>query len=345
MDDLGLGSEPGDLAGHAIVEARTEGDQQVAALHRCDRGGVAMHPGHPERQPVVVGERPPGHQRGHDMDVGQLGESAQFLGGARLEDAATHVQHGTTRLEDQPRRFTDHPGVALDGRAVPRQRCGDVGVGWPVPLHLGLQDVLGDIDQHRSWTSGGGDVERLADRQRQLLGCHHELVVFRRRTSDADGVALLERIAADRLRRHLPGDRDHRDRVHVGVHQRGHEVRRRRPGRHQRHSWSPGDVGIALGHVPSALLVAHEDVTDRRLQQRVVGRQDAPTREPEDDVDRLHLQGLDEGLGSGEFHVRRPISRCMLCGFESAGTVGEKPSDLPAGRSIGAPGRTWRPRK
>ena len=180
--------------------------------------------------------------------------------------------------------------MALDRRAVTGQRSGDVGVGRPVPLHLRLQHVLGHVDEHGSGTAGGGDVERLADRHRQLLRRHHQLVVLRRRAGDADRVALLEGIAADRLGRHLPGDRDHRDRVHVGVHQRRHEVRRRRSRRHQRHAGPAGDVGIALGHVPGALLVAHEDVADRRLQQRVVGRQDAPAGEPEDDLHRLHLQ-------------------------------------------------------
>ena len=290
VDDLGLLGEAVEPAGDAVVEAGAEGDQQVAALHRRHRRGVAVHPGHAEGQRVVVGERATGHQRGDDVDVGQLGELAQLGSGTRLEDAAADVEHRAGRLEDQPGSLADHPRVTLDRRPIARQRGGDVGVGRPVPLHLRLQHVLGHVDEHRAGPAGGGDVERLADRQRQLLGRHHQLVVLGRRAGDADGVALLEGVAADRLRRHLPGDRDHRDRVHVGVHQRRDEVRRRRTRRHQRHAGTAGDVGIALGHVPGALLVAHEDVADRRLQQRVVGRQDAPAGEPEDDLDRLHLQ-------------------------------------------------------
>ena len=63
-----------------------------------------------------------------------------------------------------------------------------------------------------------------------------------------------------------------------------------------------GDVGVALGHVAGALLVADEDVADRRVDDRVVGGQDAAAGEAEHDLDALHLQALDEGLGSGEFH-------------------------------------------
>ena len=109
VDDLGLGGEAVEPAGDAVVEAGAEGDQQVAALHRRHGGGVAVHPGHPEGERVVVGEGAAGHQRRHDVDAGQLGELAQLVGGARLEDAAADVEHRTGRLEDQPGRFADHP--------------------------------------------------------------------------------------------------------------------------------------------------------------------------------------------------------------------------------------------
>ena len=89
-------------------------------------------------------------------------------------------------------------------------------------------------------------------------------------------------------------------------------------------------MGVALGHVAGALLVAHEDVADRRLQQRVVGGQDAPAGQAEHDLDRLLLEALDEGLGSGELHgdagswVRRWWGRERRT---------PKSIDLPVGRS------------
>ena len=64
-------------------------------------GGVAVHAGHAEAQRVVVGERAAGHQRGDDVDVGQLGQLAQRLGGARLEDAAADVEDRALGGEDQ----------------------------------------------------------------------------------------------------------------------------------------------------------------------------------------------------------------------------------------------------
>src|SRR5262245_56101458 len=57
-----------------------------------------------------------------------------------------------------------------------------------------------------------------------------------------------------------------------------------------------------LGHVAGALLVADEDVADGRVDQRVVHGQDRPARQPEHDLGALHLEALDEGLGSRQFH-------------------------------------------
>jgi hypothetical protein len=54
--------------------------------------------------------------------------------------------------------------------------------------------------------------------------------------------------------------------------------------------------------VAGALLVTHEDVADRRVNQRVVDRQDGTAGEAEHDLRVLHLEALDEGLGSGQLH-------------------------------------------
>ena len=89
---LASGANVEHLAGDAVVEAGAERDQQVGLLQRGDRGGVAVHAGHAEAQRMVVGERAAGHQRGDDVDVGQLGQLAQRLGGAGLEDAAADVE-------------------------------------------------------------------------------------------------------------------------------------------------------------------------------------------------------------------------------------------------------------
>ena len=65
-------------------------------------------------------------------------------------------------------------------------------------------------------------------------------------------------------------------------------------------------MGITLGHVAGTLLVAHEDVADRRVEQRVVGGQNAAAGQAEDGFNALHLQRPDEGLRPGDLHVSAP---------------------------------------
>ncbi len=74
MDDLRLGGEGRQLAGDAVVEPGAEADQQIGLLQRGDRRPVAVHPGHPQVLVVAVGERPAGHEGGHDRQVQHLRE-------------------------------------------------------------------------------------------------------------------------------------------------------------------------------------------------------------------------------------------------------------------------------
>ena len=73
MNDFGLGSEAVQLAGHPVVEAGTQGDQQVGLLHGGDRGEVSVHAGHAQAQLVTVWKGASGHECGDHTDAGQLG--------------------------------------------------------------------------------------------------------------------------------------------------------------------------------------------------------------------------------------------------------------------------------
>ncbi len=111
------------------------------------------------------------------------------------------------------------------------------------------------------------------------------------RDGDAGDVALLERVRADEVRAHLARDADERRRVHPGVGDGGHEVRRARPGRGHGDADVSRGTGVALGHMPRALLVPGEDVAHGRpAGERVVQRQDRAAGEPERDVDSLGFE-------------------------------------------------------
>ena len=149
-------------------------------------------------------------------------------------------------------------------------------------------------------------MEGLADRPRDVLGPEDQLVVLRHRERDPGDVGLLERVVADRGRRDLAGDRDHRDGIHLGVREGGDEVAAAGPRGCHAHADAAGGPGVPLGRVTGALLVAGEDVTDVRVHERVVGGQDRPAGDAEDDVDALLLEGADQGLRPGQPSHARP---------------------------------------
>src|SRR5207245_6611886 len=80
---------------------------------------------------------------------------------------------------------------------------------------FGRRDVLGNVDEHRAGPSGPGEVERLLDRDREILDLFYEEVVLHAGPRDTHRVTLLECVQANGVRRHLPRDDHHRDRVYV----------------------------------------------------------------------------------------------------------------------------------
>jgi hypothetical protein len=71
--------------------------------------------------------------------------SAQLVAGAGADQATAGVDHGPLGGGDQVERLADHLAVPADGRAV----AGQVDVVVPLPLEGGVEDVLGDVDEHR----------------------------------------------------------------------------------------------------------------------------------------------------------------------------------------------------
>ncbi len=287
---FGLRGEARQVAGDAVVEAGAESDQQIRLLQRGNGSDRPVHAGHPEVLRVAVGERAPGHQGGDDRDAGELGQLQQLLGGVCLEHPAAHVEHRPLGRGDQLGGLTHLLGVRAQVGLV----AGQVKLLGPGEGGLGLQDVLGQIDQHRTRTAGGGDVERLGDGPRDVGGVGDEEVVLRDRQRDAADVGFLEGVAADGGAGHLAGDRDHRDAVHVGVGDRRDQVSGARARGSHANADPAGGLRISGGSVTGALLVAHQDVADRAVEQRVVRRQDRSARDTEDDLDPGRLERANE---------------------------------------------------
>ena len=199
-----------------------------------------------------------------------------------------------------------------------------------------LEGVLGDVDVDRAGPAGPGDVERLGDDPRQVVGVADQVVVLGHRQGDAVDVDLLEGVLADERRRDVAGDRDHRDRVEQGRADPGDEVGGARPGGAHAHADPAGDPGVAVGRVGAALLVADEDVAQLGIvAEDVVERQDDAARVAEEDVDALAEERLADHVGADP----GPLARLDLVEHRVAGLL----HGGRVGRAVGgdvAPTRT-----
>ena len=263
------------------------------------------------------------HQRGDHRDAGQLGQVHKLLGGLAADDAAADVEHRFTGRRDQLGGLADLAVVRLGVRLVARQ----LDPRRPAERALSLQNILGNVDQHRSWPAGRGDVERLGHHPRDVVAVAHQEVVLGDRHRDARDIGFLEGVGADQPATDLPGDRDHRDRIHVGVGERSDQIGGAGPRRRHAHTDLAGGVGVPTGRMSCALLVSDEDVTEPlRVEKWVVDRQYGTPRNAEDDVDVELLQRPDNRLCSGELLggnllglARRAVTGCRRCGFRNVG--------------------------
>ena len=86
-----------ELAGHAVVEARPEVDEQVALVDGVVGGDGAVHAEHAHGQLVRLGERAQGHERGRHGQAAQLGEPEDLGRRVGRDHAAAQVEHRPLR--------------------------------------------------------------------------------------------------------------------------------------------------------------------------------------------------------------------------------------------------------
>ena len=170
-------------------------------------------------------------------------------------------------------------------------------------------------------------MERLVDDAGEIVRVLDQIVVLGARAGDAGGVALLEGVVADQVRRHLAGDADQRNAVHQRVGEPGDGVGHAGARGHQHDADLAGRAGVAFGRVHRAAFLADEDVEDVVLaEQRVVNGQDRAARIAEDPGDALILERLKNDLRAGHLILRH----------RTAFTFPEA-NDSPADRSAGIP--------
>ena len=228
-------------------------------------------------------------------NLGLLGEAPQVIGGVGDEDAVPGQDDRSPGRRDLAGGDGDLAGVTVEARLEAGQveRLGMAG------LRLARQGVLGEVDVDRTRASGAGDMERLGDDARDVVGLAHQVVVLRHGQRDAADVDLLEGVLADERAGHVAGDGDHGHGVQLGGGDARDQVRGAGTARPQADADPAAGPGVAVGSVGSALLVAHED----RAQLGIVGPdvvegQDDAARVAEDDIDALADERLAQGVGA-----------------------------------------------
>jgi hypothetical protein len=127
--------------------------------------------------------------------------------------------------------------------------------------------------------------------------------VFGAGARDAEGVGLLEGVAADELGGDLPGQRYDRNRVHHRVHQACCEVRCAGPGSGAANSYFSSAAGVPFGGEGRVFLVPYQHVADVVVVKRIVKRKGDAARISEHAIDPFPGQALQQHFRAA--HQRR----------------------------------------
>ena len=283
-------------AGHAIVKAHAERQQQVGFLNRLVDPRFAVHAHHAEIQEVRSRQRAESQQRERHGNAGELGEGFHFVLRSGDENPVPGQNQRPLRVPNQLQRLFI---LCLRGREIGPVSAHLRRGALPIEFACALLRVLGDVDQHRSRTPGFGHVHGFADGVRDFIRASDEIIVLGDGQRDAGDVGFLERVGTEQLAADLPGDAHDGRRVHHGRGNTGHHVGGARTRSRDGDSHLAGGAGITVGHVRGALFVTHQNVANRAVAQRVVRRQDRPARISEDGFHAFALQTLPKNSRAG----------------------------------------------
>ena len=161
MDNFGVRRKGIQLTGDAVVKTGTDGDEQIARLHRqvCRFG--AVHPQHAQIVGVIGIYRTQPFQRAGGRHLRYRNKFTQGGNGLRHAYATANVQHRLFRLHQHLARLFNF-----------RMRKGVVASnGGEVRLQFAVcdLDIFRDIDQNRTRATGAGNLECFRHYARQLF--------------------------------------------------------------------------------------------------------------------------------------------------------------------------------
>ena len=296
VDELRIGRERADLAGDAVGETRAAGDDEVRAVERHVGVLRAVHADEAHVERVRGGNGAEAHERGGYRDPQALRKLFHKAGSARRNGSTAHEEHGPARLADK-RGCRFHLFGITAVRGFVRR---DVDLVRVLEHGFLTRNVGGDVHEHRTWSPGFGDVERLAYAARYVASGLHEEAVLHDGNRDAEDVGLLEGVSSDHGQGHLPRYDDEGNGVHVGSGNARHGVRGTRAARDERDAHLAGCARIAVSFMDGALLVAGKHVlVGLGIEQGVIDVDGMTARVSEDEIDALSFKRCDDGLRAG----------------------------------------------
>ena len=223
---------------------------------------VSVSADHAHIQGVVGGDEADTH---HGLDHGDgtaLSQLQQFGTGVGQPNAAAGADEGLTGTGNGLYHTLDLQIVALDaGLITPDIHLLRIMEASQVLL----LHVNGNINENRTGTAGGGNVEGLLDHPGDVVGVFDQVAVLGEGSHRAGDVHFLEDIPAQQMAGHLAGDGHHGDGVHVGGGDTGNKVGRSRAAGYHAHTHLAADACIAGSHMARVLLGPYQSIFNLRV--------------------------------------------------------------------------------
>ena len=295
VNDGGSFGELGNFSRNAVIEANAEGKQEIALVDGVVGVDGAMHPEPLEGLGVGFGKAADPHQGGGDRDSGGAGEFEEIRLGARGDDSAPDVEHGSLSFFDQAKNFVQGDFIGGGGW----MKAGNIHDGGPSDLGGGFLHVLGDIDDHRAWATGGGDMKGLGHDAGDITRMHDEVAVFDDGEGNAEDIGLLESAPADGSGGNLSRDGDHGNGVHKGIGDSRDQVGRSGAGGGHDDADLAGGTSIALGHEGATLFVTGENGANLfGAGEGLVKHHAGPAGVGEDGINASVFESLDQEIAT-----------------------------------------------
>ena len=303
MDGLHSPSDLRGLEDGAVCHPCAHQNQQIGMRQGsvCGRGTEGADHAHIQR--MIGGHNAKPHHGADNGNLGLFRKFQRFLLGACTDDAAAQTEHRLFRLTDCLRRPMHLLDVALY-RGLVAPNVHGLGIHR---LELRLLHIDGNINEHGTRTSGGGNVERLLHHSGDALNVLYQIAMFNEGSHSAGDVHLLENIPSQQIALHLTGNGNHRNGVHIGGGNAGDKVGCPRTGGDHAYANLAADSGIAGRHMSGVLLGAGQGIMNVRMLQGVRRRADGSPGIAEDFCYVFPLQALNQSLCTCCHDVLAPL--------------------------------------